>query len=97
MTVELDGDDDLEAAFRGLGTGPGAASDIRRTVLNQRDRLIGAEAELGTARREIKRLEQELAATKAALRRARTWPFGWVRQLLRRAVGVLRRAWRDES
>ena len=81
----------LGGAFRGRDASPGGLDDLRRIVLNQRDQLIGAEAELGTARREMARLERELEATRLALHRARFLPFGWVRSLGRVARAVRRR------
>ncbi len=91
MTAELDEGEPRVEAFHGLDTSPGGMDGLRRTVLNQRDQLIGAEAELGTARRELARLERENAHLRLALNRAQRWPFGWIRSLVRVTRAVLRR------
>ncbi len=90
MTAESGGNERLVEAFRGLDIAPGGADDLRRTVLNQRERILGMEAELATARRERARLEQDNALLRRALHRARLWPFGWISSA-RRLVGALRR------
>jgi len=91
VSGETGGADDLVEAFRGLETSPGGVDDLRRTVLNQREYILGVEAELATARRERARLEQENARLRRALHRAKRLPFGWIDSVRRLMTGLRRR------
>lgn len=70
---------------------------LRRSVLTLRDHAVGAEAELGHARRERDRFEQEAAAARhdlVELRRSRSWRVG---QLLVTPLSRVRTAVRGRS
>lgn len=84
----------IGSQFRGLQTAPGGRDDPRRTVLTLRDHAIGAEAELGTARRDLAKARAELDDVRrdmSAMRRSASWRIG---QILVVPLQWVRRKWR---
>lgn len=98
---EMDEVNDAEATLRDLDD---ELSELRRSILTLRrhiltlrDHAVGAEAELGQARREHTRMESELEDARhdvEALRRSASWRVG---QMVVAPLSGVRRKWRGQA
>jgi 2-polyprenyl-3-methyl-5-hydroxy-6-metoxy-1,4-benzoquinol methylase len=86
-----------DATFRDLDQFRHELTEARRHILTLRDHAVGAEAELGHARREHKRMERELGEAQhdvEALRRSASWRVG---QIVVTPLSGVRRKWRGKA